>query len=140
MRRDEISELWDLFESRRFLHGHRETMRESFTVALTATLEVEQPVAVEEWQPIETAPRDGTTILLVGGVYGGLPFPGKWDSSEFVSPVARWFSSISKGHLYNHVPTHWRPLYATPPSSPRISASSAEAGGSAILSKGQADE
>lgn len=65
---------------------------------------------VEAWRTIETAPKDGTIILLVGGVYGGLPFPGKWDRSEFVSPVARWFSSISKGHLYNHVPTHWRPL------------------------------
>ncbi|WP_430256527.1 hypothetical protein [Neorhizobium sp. DAR64872/K0K18] len=27
-------EAWSLFDSRRFLHGHRETMRESFIIAL----------------------------------------------------------------------------------------------------------
>ena len=29
-------EVWDLFESRRFLHGHRETQKESFMVVLAS--------------------------------------------------------------------------------------------------------
>jgi len=29
-----LSEAWDLFNSRRFLHGHRESQRDSFEVVL----------------------------------------------------------------------------------------------------------
>lgn len=33
-----LEEAWELFDSRRFLHGHRETQRESFIVALRGSL------------------------------------------------------------------------------------------------------
>ena len=65
------------------------------------------------WQPIETAPKDGTRIFLVGGVYGGLPFVGVWDAHE-LCPDRPWLNAISFTRLYEHVPTHWRPLPAAP--------------------------
>jgi hypothetical protein len=84
------------------------------------------------WQPIATAPRDGTWLLIAGGEpgYG-------WDESEFVPPavVACWgaeeqvaindehspgadawrFAVYDSGYygLWEN-PTHWMPLPEPP--------------------------
>lgn len=66
------------------------------------------------WQPIETAPKDGTVILLMGGAFHGLPFAGQYHQSE-LSPDEPWIClTADKRRLYGHVPTHWMPL-PTPP-------------------------
>jgi hypothetical protein len=59
-----------------------------------------------EWKTIDTAPKDGTVILLMGGVYHGLPFPGRWDKSEF-APDRPWYSIINQSRLYEHCATAW---------------------------------
>lgn len=69
--------------------------------------------AVAGWHPIETAPKDGTIILLVGGTYHGNPFPGYWELRPF-SPGRPWVSVVNDRRLYEHVPTHWMPLPAAP--------------------------
>lgn len=56
-----------------------------------------------EWQPIETAPKDGTQILL--GKVGGSMIVGfwngyAWDDGDFDSNVS-W-------------PSHWMPLPEPP--------------------------
>ena len=66
----------------------------------------------DEWQPIDTAPRDGTAVLLGsrGGSWIGkyLPVYG----SGYV-PDNPWFSLILN---HDHMgekwfkPTHWKPL------------------------------
>lgn len=78
----------------------------------------QQPVG--EWQPIETAPKDGTDILLrVGTRY----FEGRWESIDdypcWVStheddhPVC-WTDgvcwSINESEEPSEQPTHWQPL------------------------------
>lgn len=50
------------------------------------------------WQPIETAPKDGTIVHLWQNVL----FMGKWDSN-----LSRW---RVWGTLINLKPTHWQPL------------------------------
>ena len=73
---------------------------------------------MSEWQPIETAPRDETDILVAGGTHGnecvscefhGAKFTGVaiayWDKRE------KWFSG---GECDYYHPTHWMPL-PTPP-------------------------
>jgi hypothetical protein len=50
------------------------------------------------WQPIETAPKDGKTIEL-----GWLP---NWPTLEF-AVRSRWKRGEWEGH---YTPTHWRPL------------------------------
>lgn len=66
-----------------------------------------------EWMPIETAPKDGTRLLLVGKVYAGLPFVGVWSPTDF-NPAQPWLNAISITRLYEHVPTHWMPLPPPP--------------------------
>lgn len=65
------------------------------------------------WQPIETAPKDGTKILLIGGCYHGMPFAGCWELSPY-SPDLPWKNLINDHRLYEHCATHWQPLPSPP--------------------------
>jgi hypothetical protein len=72
---------------------------------------------VSEWQPIETAPTDGTNVLawLPGcgmeiGLFGSLFGPDEKGG-------AYWFSTKGDGFLYHGepvYPTHWMPLPPPP--------------------------
>lgn len=59
-----------------------------------------------EWQPIETAPRDGTPILVA--VEGGRFYADKaeWTASGWAYPCHNHGPEIS--------PTHWMPLPPPP--------------------------
>lgn len=74
-----------------------------------------------EWQPIETAPKDGTWVLLAGGSmrYG-------WDGETFPPCVVGqhdggngWqFAWYDNGWLGEYeIPTRWMPLPSAPPES-----------------------
>lgn len=84
-----------------------------------------------EWKPIETAPKDGTIVLLCGGE----PDPLHHDSDEdhperYTRPVTGWwgpevewveentiwrFCSFDSGIYGEYVnPTHWMPLPPPP--------------------------
>jgi hypothetical protein len=65
-----------------------------------------------EWQPIETAPRDGARILLVRGDYIWLDdwWKGDGANSNWSSLVA-WKQATGKTP---DPPTHWMPLPAPP--------------------------
>ena len=95
-----------------------------------AALEAEQPVAVEEWRPIETAPHEINVLLA----WPDSSLPGGWRMEAGMASWGWRRSGVSNMSSHGQA-THWRPL-PTPPSSPRISASSAEAGGSAISTIG----
>jgi hypothetical protein len=57
-------------------------------------------LAGRTWQPIETAPKDGTRILL-------------WCGSKAHTFVGQWSRGSWVGAKY-HTPTHWIPLPAPP--------------------------
>ena len=69
-----------------------------------------------EWQPIDTAPRDGTRILLAWA--GSEVTEGYWmgDSSRNYWGVVGWFS-IDEDVLTSRPsrPSHWMPLPQPPP-------------------------
>lgn len=72
------------------------------------------------WQPIETAPRDGTYVLLyLPNKYGWEYSVGRYCSDEAArSPRPFWIrSDWAMGDSRRHTPTHWKPL--TPPEEPR---------------------
>ena len=58
----------------------------------------------DEWQPIETAPKDGSEILIYqdGHVFGHDFAIGRWVTPGY------WSNRNSVGE-YNR-PTHWKPL------------------------------
>ena len=71
---------------------------------------------MSEWQPIETAPKDGTWVLACGGILDVYP-------AEDVPPMVavRWqqnwwlVSAVDAGQLLSYErPTHWMPLPAPP--------------------------
>jgi hypothetical protein len=75
---------------------------------------------MSEWRPIETAPMDGTHVLLFGrqdphtevNIVGPFVFSGYWDKID-----GSWCSAGSTwtGPFYDA--THWRPL-PDPPLTP----------------------
>lgn len=85
--------------------------------------EVRRLLAEREWQPIETAPKDGTAVLLhiahplpeapnmVIGRWGIYTLPsGRRDTGWF------WYGSVAGA------PIHWQPLPAPPTPAERRSA------------------
>lgn len=66
-----------------------------------------------QWQDISTAPKDGTKMLMRGGVYHGFPFVGFWAPSPYAQDRP-WETVIGRSNLYEHAPTHWMPLPAPP--------------------------
>ena len=70
--------------------------------------------AEDEWQPIETAPKDGSQILL-GGCKSGPPVRiGHWGSGRYLGPKQGYERDCAEGSSYGFDPTHWRPLSAPP--------------------------
>lgn len=74
--------------------------------------------SVPQWQPIETAPKDGTVVLLLEG-HETEPFIGRWNDFR-----SRWVASTyhydTDGNacvidrVYSEGVTHWMPLPAAP--------------------------
>lgn len=61
---------------------------------------------MSEWQSMKTAPRDGTRVL----VYGGMKEGGAYvDICQFYH--GRWTIEWMDGH---EEPTHWQPLPSPP--------------------------
>jgi len=58
-----------------------------------------------EWQPIETAPQDGTEILIAGRY----DFSGVWDMA-----VGDCRGGKARPFVGEHTATHWMPLPAPP--------------------------
>lgn len=72
--------------------------------------------AVEGWQPIETAPKDGSRVLAIW-----LYRPGDADAGSKSHGVVRWCGWWDSHGFTVPKPTHWRPL-PEPPSRAAIAA------------------
>ena len=70
-----------------------------------------------EWQPIETAPKDGTSCLVVAG-------DGNVGEASWCGPDGWWWINTHLEHWADSIdfrhgePTHWMPL----PDPPKTSA------------------
>jgi len=62
-----------------------------------------------DWQPIETAPKDGTRVLLVEAEQPTGVSTGWWTMAGW-----RDFGDIGCSGLADYSPTHWMPLPAPP--------------------------
>ena len=83
-----------------------------------------QPVA-DGWEPIETAPKDGTIIDLWSSEFGRQPDcfwgkrshccgeDGQYCDSDWHSEPEAWIDSAQNTQTFDDI-THWRPLPASP--------------------------
>lgn len=79
---------------------------------------------LHEWQPIETAPKDGSYVLVFGGVkenaYRGCELPADLEMvvACFDKEKEEWhFAEYDTGYLGHWpTPTHWMPLPKRPAS------------------------
>lgn len=80
------------------------------------------PPEREGWQPIETAPKDETRVLLAKAGKGYVTM-GRWverfSRDHYVDGEHGWFNDATQTRIWN--PTHWMPL----PEAPRAMLSSA---------------
>jgi hypothetical protein len=83
---------------------HAEWMRRKRAGRPTSRVaELEALLAEQQWQPIETAPRNGRDVLLYLAGPKRL-FVGCWDADYSEWTIANFVA----------FPTHWRPLPAPP--------------------------
>lgn len=77
------------------------------------------PVAQQGWQTIESAPKDGTWVLL-WEQYSENPFVGCWNrnawsaSHEHVDAKGGWDGATVIDYIAQELLTHWMPLPAAP--------------------------
>lgn len=64
-----------------------------------------------QWQPIETAPKDGAAVLTV--VAGKIPFVAWWCGGDEYGGFWRGDAG------YRVYPSHWQPLPAPPETAPQ---------------------
>lgn len=70
------------------------------------------PGVAQGWQPIESAPKDGTEVILLEGARVGAAFWVSWSSSHTEEAGSGW--SICWDGDDWHKPTHYMPLPAAP--------------------------
>lgn len=105
-----------------FTHGKATAIE----VALIAIRALPLPAAASGWQPIETAPRDGTVIDIwadgerIADVYWGKPDHccgemGQYCDSDWHREKPGWVvCAINASYWGSKPPTHWQPLPAEP--------------------------
>lgn len=80
-----------------------------------------------QWQPIETAPKDATAVLVMRNIWPELSDGIATECNEHNTYVAQWWSGENRGHgawvcymdavhdpLCPIDPTHWMPLPKAP--------------------------
>lgn len=68
------------------------------------------------WQPIETAPKDGTHILVYGDYYGGSRrYVAFWEVAADIYGDQWSCGAPDEQGFYDYAePTHWQPLPPPP--------------------------
>ena len=71
-----------------------------------------------KWQPIETAPMDGTPFRACShGTYHGMEFMAQRRGPQYPGDVYHWWSIVAGHRMMDHAITHWQsrdPLPAPP--------------------------
>ncbi len=67
------------------------------------------PSAANQWQPIETAPMDGTYVVVWPPSYTGVTSCAKWDNDEYAKkPRPYWYRTDAQTNRSRELtPTHW---------------------------------
>ena len=70
------------------------------------------------WQPIETAPKDGTIVIVWPPTFTGAMSCARYDAQKHhLRPRPFWYRLDSYGGTFlcrERAPTHWRPVLTGP--------------------------
>lgn len=96
----------------------QEWLQHLYEEGLDQVIYAKRLMAEISWKPIETAPKDGTWILIYGGCIGdeldNRIVTAYWDDDEssVYDPCWRSFSEDAGvyGAFHDTEPTHWMPL------------------------------
>ena len=112
----------------RWLRELRGYIEDKETMALARIVENEALKANQSWQPISTAPKDGTVILAYVPARGRA-FACRWEpefeyiyheNGDNTTPRGAWTDnavvSFGMEEVAEYSPTHWMPLPSAPPS------------------------
>lgn len=97
--------------------GHfREIGKEIEAVLTRVESSLASPAGMEGWMPIETAPKDGTWVLLYSpDAVEPQVFQGRFIEFEGDPDPAEWYvGDLDQPVVLDADPTHWRPLPAAP--------------------------
>ncbi len=70
-----------------------------------------------DWQPIETAPKDGTVVLVWPPTFTGVISCAQWSEDQCANRPRPFWSRLdntSDADSRRKPPTHWAPLPAGP--------------------------
>jgi hypothetical protein len=73
-------------------------------------------MTVTDWQPIKTAPKDWTDVLVFSPEHEGFNCGGVF--SAFFDETSRSWLTHAPGHNMLLKPTHWMPLPSPPEAKP----------------------
>lgn len=95
------------------LNRYLDKVREAWEAARSSP--PDRNAVIEEWQPIETAPKDGTVILICTSeqcdMCGSPMTTARWDGFWKIGTALRPTMALK----FNHEPSHWMPLPELPP-------------------------
>lgn len=102
-----------LREARAYIEIHFRTSWDGLDLRDALLARIDAALAEPQWRPIETAPKDGTQLLLVSE--DGVQVVGYWGKHNHV-PLYGWLRPVE---LYGEEvdgldPTHWMPLPEKP--------------------------
>jgi hypothetical protein len=70
---------------------------------------------MSEWQPIDTAPKDGSNVLVcIAGLTGSQGEAFWYQGDEYASGWITWDGANHTRTFYTTPPTHWMPLPEPP--------------------------
>lgn len=72
---------------------------------------------MSEWQPIETAPKDGTIIIVWPPSYRGVTSCARFDSNKYANTPRPYWNRTDELRITESrrkPPTHWRPVLSGP--------------------------
>jgi hypothetical protein len=93
--------------------GYRSTLNDKIAEQAVTIERLSAELERRQWQPIETAPRDGTNILAI--VSGNHPDSGEAFTPEVVFwRIDQWWNDCWGYDSTDYEPTHWMPLPEPP--------------------------
>lgn len=71
----------------------------------------------EAWQPIESAPKDGTYVIVWPPTWPSATSCARWDADPYAvrsRPFWRRLDAVGVNDSRDYPPTHWRPVLDGP--------------------------